>query len=173
MSCTRFPQIWLVSFAIVLTMWVPLPLFAQNSALIFERTKIQIHTLTREKSESLAHYDVELRPEDSLKLEYIHTLNNLSSETGVLIGLNAPSITPLPAMKVYTPVDVLFIAEDGTVLQIAYAVILGEVVQPIQAKSPIKGLLFLKAGEAAAHGLLPHKSQVAAKVFTPAPNVQE
>lgn len=146
---------------------------AQSSALIFERTKLRIDTATSDEKEAPVTYDVELRPEDSLRLEYIHTLNALTPTTGVLIALGSPAMVPVPAMKVYTPVDVLFIADDGTVVQIAPNVVMGEVTQAIEAKHPVKALLFLKAGESATRKLAPRRSIVAAKIFTPAPNVQE
>lgn len=167
---------------LVLLLAMPALAAAQSTGLIFERTKLQIATsaATADPAGSAATtqppvvtYDVELRPEDSLRLEYIHTLNTLNEQNGVLIGLEAPAMIPLPPMKVYVPVDVLFIAEDGTLLQIAPNVVMGELAQTIQAKSPIKGLLFIKAGEAARRGFAPHRSLVTAKIFLTPPAVQD
>ncbi len=150
-----------------------------QTSLIFERAKIRIDATPSAKEikdnvepRATLTYSVELRPESALNLENIHTLNILTPTTGVIIAFNAPSIVSLPAMKVYTPVDVLFVAEDGAILQIMPKVVLGEISQTLQAKSPIKALLFLKAGEVEARGIRPH-DVIAGHIFTPAPNVQE
>lgn len=152
---------------------------AAQTPLVFERAKIRIDaTLSakevKENTEPRAalNYSVELRPESALNLENIHTLNLLTPTTGVVISFTAPSIVALPAMKVYTPVDVLFVAEDGTILQIMPEVVLGEIAQTLQARDPIKALLFIKSGEAQLRGIRP-RDVVAGSMFTPAPAVQE
>jgi hypothetical protein len=75
-------------------------------------------------------------------------------------------------MKVYTPIDVLFVADDGTLLQIMPNVMLGNITQTLQAHAPIKAFLFLKAGEAAARAIRPH-DVVVGNMFTAAPAIQE
>lgn len=164
----------------VLAAAVALPLMAMaQGALVFERATLAIESPPldeKEKNPKPQHptlkYDVEVRAEEALRLEYIHTLNSLSGDTGVLIHFAAPSIAALPAMKVYTPVDALFITEDGTVVQILPNVILGDITQNLQAKMPVKAFLFLKAGEAGARGIHP-RDTVTGSVFVPAPAMQE
>jgi len=152
--------------------------YAQSS-LVFERAKIRVDATLSAKdikengqARPSINYNVELRPESALNLENIHSLNILTPSAGVVIALSAPSIVSLPAMKVYTPVDVLFVSEDGTIMQIMPQVVLGEITQTLQAKFPIKALLFLKSGEALARGIRP-RDVVAGSMFTPAPAVQE
>lgn len=170
----RASLLWLALACAVLP-----PAHAEIKSLIFERAQIRIDprpvsntdkevTLTRPP----LSLDVELRGEEALSLEYIHTLNTLDDKNGVMILLTSPAIAALPAMKVYTAVDVLFVAEDGTIVQISPAVVLGELTQTIQAKSPINALLFIKAGTAAARGLRP-RDTVAGRMFSPAAPVQE
>lgn len=152
---------------------------AQARSLIFERGEIQIAVKpvkTEDGSVTALRppikLSVELRPEDSLRLEYIHTLNTLNDETGVMIALDAPASVPLPAMKVYMPVDVLFIADDGYIVQISPHVVLADITQNIQARVPIRALLFLRDGAATAYAI--HLSdRVSGKMFTPAPETQE
>jgi uncharacterized membrane protein (UPF0127 family) len=142
--------------------FVPLiPSFAQSS-LIFERAQIHIESPApndKIKNQKPPHvslvYDVEVRPEDALKLEYIHALNTLTDESGVMITLDAPSSIVLPAMKVYTAVDMLFLDEMGTVLQIMPKLVLSELTQPLRTRMPVKAILFLKEGDTAARGIHP------------------
>lgn len=117
-------------------------------------------------------YSVEIRNEEALRLEYIHTLNALTDKTGVIIFFSEPRDVALPGMKVFTPVDAVFVNNDGTVAQILPKVVLGEMTQDIRAKSPVKAFLFLKSGEAANRNIRPHDI-VTGSMFTPAPPIQE
>ncbi|MES2983576.1 MAG: DUF192 domain-containing protein [Pseudomonadota bacterium] len=150
---------------------------AQASSVIFERADVTIESPpSTDKEPKPSHptlkYSVESRPEDALRLEYIHTLNGLTADTGVLIVFDAPSMVPLPAMKVYTPVDALFIADDGTVVQILPNVVLGDITQEIKAREPVKAFFFIKAGEAAMRNIHP-RDTVSGKMFAIAPPVQQ
>lgn len=166
-------------FVSVLGLLLPMVALAQVTPLIFERTAIRIESpAPREKDTTPkpTHppitLDVEVRPEDALKLEYIHTLNTLSDTSGVMIAFTAPSMVALPILKVYTPVDALFISDNGTVTQILPNVVLGELNQQIMAHEPVKAFLFLKAGLAATQGIRP-RDVVAGSMFTPTPPLLE
>jgi hypothetical protein len=117
-------------------------------------------------------YNIEVRSEDALQLEYIHTLNTLTDTTGVAITFAQPSIAALPRMQVFTPVDALLVAGDGTISQIYPDLVLAEMQQDIYAKDPIRAMLFLKAGEVALRGIKP-RDVIAGGMFTPAPPVME
>lgn len=169
---------WRASLAAVLLL-LPSLAGAQSGGLLFERAQIRIDATPQKLDEhtvATLHnpiaLDVEVRPEDSLRLEYIHTLNTLDATGGVMIAFDSPVTVALPAMKVYTPVDVLFVEDNGTIIQIMPNVVLGEINQTISAKKPIKAFLFLKAGMAAANKIHP-RDVIAARMFTPAPSVQE
>lgn len=114
------------------------------------------------------NFDVEVRSEDALRLEYIHTLNSLADNTGVIISFTKPSQYNLPAFRVPTPVDVLFVMENGTVEQIVPNIVLSDLSQEITARKPFKGFLFLKAGTVAAKGIKP-KDVVSSRVFNAGP----
>lgn len=177
---TRIPTraFWRASIATL--MLLPLAgAHAQTRSLIFERAEIRIDSPPideKDKNPKPPHapmrLDVEVRGEDALALEYIHTLNTLNPGSGVMIVFDIPSIVSVPAMKVYTPVDVLFVADDGTLLQIVPSVTLGEIAQNVKAKGPIKALLFIKSGEALARGLHP-RDMVVGSMFTPPVPTQE
>lgn len=170
---------WHISLALLMFAAPHFAAVAQNAPLIFNQAEIRIDSPAPNENDpkpkpphAPARYDVEVRGEDALRLEYIHTLNTLSEHTGVMIVFDSPTVTALPAMKVYTPVDVLFIADEGTVLQISPNLVLGEISQLVQARAPVKAFLMLKAGVAAAHGLHP-RDIVAGSMFIPPLPVQE
>lgn len=163
--------------SLIAALLLPAMAWAQATPIIFERTSVRIDpapivgeqgeaTLLREPTT----YDIEFRSEDALKLEYIHTLNTLTEVTGILVMFSAPVMAPLPAWQVFTPVDALFVAEDGTILQILPNVTLGEMTQDVMARDPVKAFLFLKAGQVAARAIQP-RDQVTGGMFTPAPPV--
>ena len=165
-----------ISFALAL---LPAVVFAQVTPVIFERTDIRIDpapiggregeaTLMRDPS----MYNIELRSEDALKLEYIHTLNTLTDNTGVMILFSAPMVAPLPAMQVFTPVDAVFVGANGTIVQILPNVALGEMTQDIIAREPVQAFLFLKAGQVAARMIQPHDT-IRGTMFTPTPPVMQ
>ena len=148
-----------------------LPAAAQ---MIFVRADIRIDPTLKEGEPQRISltYNIELRAEDALGLDYIHTLNTLTYTTGVAILFNEPSIAALPRMQVFTPVDALFVTENGTILQIYPNVVLGDLQQDIYAKDPIAGFIFLKAGEVQARGIRPH-DVVAGSMFAAAPPLME
>lgn len=144
--------------------------YAQVTPVIFERENIRIESpiskmMMKEPKEgeaaplAVTHvplvFDVEIRPEDALRLEYIHTLNSLTDSTGVMIAFTAPSVVALPPLQVPTPVDALFVMNDGTIAQILPNVLLADLTQEIVADKPIKAFLFLKAGTVAAKLIQP------------------
>jgi uncharacterized membrane protein (UPF0127 family) len=156
------------------------PALAQQSGLTFARADIQIHPATPAPAKdgemvmvrpSLT-YNVEVRSQDALRLEYIHTLNTLTDNTGVMITFNHPSNVSLPYMQVPTPVDALFVGSDGTVLQIVPNAILSNISAPISATEPVKAFLFLKAGQATARFIKP-RDTITGNMFTPAPSLQQ
>lgn len=174
MTCRRISKL---SSLIALAWLVAAPVHAQP--LIFERADIRVDPVaivpikpgdTEAAPRIPITYNVEVRAEDAMKLEYIHTLNTLTPTTGVVISFNVPSIAALPRMQVFTPVDALYVAEDGTIMQIYPDVVLAELAQDIYSKEPIKGFVFLKAGEVDARGILP-KDIISGPMFYAAPPV--
>lgn len=180
------PRSRFTSLAAALCLLAMAPAAMAQTAVIFERTKIRIDpvapvaevpTKDGEHAAQLVpraavNYDIEERGEEALQLEYIHTLNTLTDSTGVAIVFNPPGVVALPRMQVFTPVDVLFVAEDGTILQIYPDATLGTLDQDVYAKDPVRAFVFLKAGEVAAKNIRP-RDVIAGTMFTPAPPVLE
>lgn len=159
-------------------LWVALPAHAQG--LIFERENIRIESPAgapaADGKPRATHapltFDVEVRPEDALRLEYIHTLNALADNSGVVIAFAAPTIVSLPALKVPTPVDTLFVAENGMIIQILPNTVLADLTQEIVAHKPIKAFVFLKAGTVKAQEIKP-QDIIRGSTFSAAPPVME
>lgn len=178
--CLRFVSCVLAVCGLSAVAWA-------QTAVIFERTSIRIDPVAVVEAPPTAEgevppaalpartslsFDIEMRGEDALQLEYIHTLNTLSERTGVAIIFDPPGVVALPRMQVFTPVDVLFVAENGVILQIYPDATLGTLDQDVYAKDPVRAFIFLKAGSAAKQQILP-KDVVAGTMFTPAPPVLE
>lgn len=168
---------WFSSLLIAALMATPVP----AQPLVFERADIRIDPVaivaikpgdSEAPPRTPVPYNVEVRSEEAMKLEYIHTLNTMTETTGVVIAFNAPSIAALPRMQVFTPVDALYVAEDGTIMQIYPDVVLAELNQEVYSKEPIKGFVFLKAGEVAARGILP-RDIISGPMFYAAPPVMQ
>jgi uncharacterized membrane protein (UPF0127 family) len=163
----------------VVLMALAAPALAQNP-LIFARETIRIEPTTSTEAtannaalpprESI-RYDVEIRNADALRLEYIHTLNTLTPATGILIALDAPEMRAMPAYSVMTPVDVLFVAEDGSIVQIYPEAIMADLTQAIEAPSEVKAFIFLKSGQAKVRAIRP-RDRVYGSPFNPPPPVQ-
>lgn len=161
------------ALSVVLLAAMSTPAIAQ---VLFERADIRIDPPPAASDEPVAarparlsyHYNIEVRGEDAFQLEYIHTLNTLTDTTGVAILLSEPAIAGLPNWQVQTPVDALFVAADGRIVQIFPAITLASLQQEIYAKEPIRAVLFLKSGEAALRGIRP-RDAIAGSMFTPAP----
>lgn len=190
MSCRKEPW-WnkRAGFALLFGCLALLPAagLAQSTSVIFERINIRIDPMgpapvapvPKDGKEAKppaprtsTEYNVEVRGEDALKLEYIHGLNTLTDATGVMIVFNVPSQVALPALHDYTAVDALFLSGDGTILQILPNVVLADLQESISAKQPVKAFLFLAAGQVAARHLLP-RDVVAGSMFIPAPPLMQ
>ena len=156
---------------------------AQTSPVIFERQDIVIlpadisvqtieqgREIAPPKDHSPLRFSVEIRPEDAMKLEYIHTLNTLTDTTGVMIAFTLPTLVSLPSFTVSTPVDVLFVDQQGIILQMLPGVIPANITQDIMAKEPVRAFIYLKNGIIKAKNIRPG-DRVESTVFTPPPPV--
>lgn len=175
-------QRWLTALALLFATAISLPAAAQ---VIFQRERLlidpppvtRISTAEGEEEKKQAtpesprptqEFLVEVRSEDALNLEYIHTLNDLTDNSGVMIGFTVPSIVSVPTMKVYSAVDVLFIDADGGIVQILPNIVPAEINRDIAAATPISAFLYLKAGEAKRRDIRP-KDVVTHNLFNAKP----
>lgn len=70
----------------------------------------------------------------------------LTQSNATLFVLGKPDRVPLEPGTIYAPVDVLFVGEDGGILQILPNVKLSELEETVIAEKPVKAFLHLKAG---------------------------
>ena len=172
-------------FLVLALLGAPLMAAAQTSPVIFERQDIVIYpavkpAITNDAGEEVApapdrsplRFSVEIRSEEAMKLEYIHTMNTLTETTGVMIVFTLPTMVSLPNFSVTTPVDVLFVDDQGFILQMLPGVVPANITQDIMAKSPVRAFIYLKAGTIKATKLRP-RDRVESPVFTPPPPVIE
>ena len=113
-------------------------------------------------------FNVEVRPEDALKLEYIQALTQLNDTNGVMIAFGAPTIAPLPYFRVQQATDVLFVDDAGMILQIYPGHVPMDISREIYADKPIKALIYLKEGTVKARDIRP-RDVVQSRVFNPPP----
>lgn len=109
---------------------------------------------------------VEIRPQDALRLEWIHTLNKLGEDEGVMIVLNEAMQLPLMPLQVFTPVDVVVADARGLVSQLIPNVVLATLNEDIVANRPTRAFIYLRAGSIDAYGILPN-DRIDHPYFTP------
>ena len=183
----------ILMFLMLCTLWLPIAhaqesmlMGAESAPIIFQRESIRILPTAPEKpTEQTTEaspqntipnprfpivYSVEIRDERALGFDYIHALNQLNTTNGVLIFFSAPTVTPLPRFQIHKPVDVLFINEQGVILEILPNHIPGEQTQDILANEPVKAWLYIMAGQVAARDIRPHDT-VQGNIFTAAPAI--
>lgn len=127
----------------------PPPAKSQVVENIEDKTTLPAKTAAQKQKNDvrISHqFSGEIRGEEALTLEYIHTLNTLDEYSTVMILLDAPSIVSLPIYNVYTPIDVAFVDNDGEIIQIIPSIVPAEITRDIQAKTPIRALIFFKTG---------------------------
>ena len=158
---------------------------AWQRPVIFQREVIRIHTpaapviLKEEEEEEeeptppqpkVIEFTVEVRSEDALRLDWIHTLQSLPNDGGVMIVFDYATDLPLIPSEVYTPLDVLFVEPSGRVLQVMPEAVLANIEEDIYASKPILAFLYLKGGICEQNGILPG-SRIEHPAFNPGPKV--
>lgn len=116
------------------------------------------------------YFDTEIRSEDSLKLEWFLSLDNMPSGRATMIVFDEPLERPLPLAKIYKPIDVLVLGDDGAILAILPEIVLATQTKVISVDMPVKAFMFIRAGEAALLQIKP-KDMVQHTLFTLNPTV--
>jgi uncharacterized membrane protein (UPF0127 family) len=106
---------------------------------------------TRVKKEVM----VNIRPEVFLQQPGVFNLQPFMDAGGLLIILTDPRINALQANNIYASVDVLFIAADGTITQIAPSITPSNLEGSIDTQDETTALLFLKDGESESKDIRP------------------
>lgn len=111
---------------------------------------------TEAPAEKIKHYfKVEVRGPSALKMEWFFSLDSLKDTEGMMIMYDYPQQFLLEPNKIYKPVDILFIDEEGAIKAIAPNIILSNITKAMQPDSPMKAMLFLKGGTTGERGIMP------------------
>lgn len=112
----------------------------------------------------------EMRDENALKLDWVHSLSRISEQRTMTILFNPPRYDIIRAQAMHQPLDVISISPEGVILQIVPNLVLAELSQPIMTKEVCRARLILKGGAAGILGLVPG-DRIEHPLFTPAPQV--
>jgi uncharacterized membrane protein (UPF0127 family) len=97
-------------------------------------------------------------------------LGGLSEKKGLFLILPYPTIAPLTRSAHYAPVDVVFIDEQGVIVQTAPMLVLSELKEEMYPQSEIKAFLLLKGGSCEKLSIRP-ADKVRHDIFTSAPHI--
>ena len=172
-----------------------LPALAQmpsGSGLIFSRERVFIETMftvepkKEEKGEKdkegdskpdkptteerRYYFDTEIRPEESLKQEWFHSLANMQEGRATMVVFKEAQPRSLPLARIYKPVDVLVLGEDGAILAILPDITLATQTREINVDMPVKAFMFMKNGEVS-HLQIKPKDMATHAIFTRNPTV--
>ena len=115
-------------------------------------------------------YLAEVRDERALHLEEMHSLTQLAENSAIAIAYNAPTVIALPRYHVRQKMDVLFVDDEGTILQMLPSHIPAESNAQLISDTPIKAWVYLKEGQIAARDIRP-QDRVEGSMFTPPPPI--
>lgn len=97
----------------------------------------------------------DIRGEDVIRLDSINNLSRLKEDAGLLIMLDYPLDMPLIPNSFRKPLDILFINENGIIIQIAPRLVLADLKQEMFVGKPIKAFLYLVGGTCEAKSIAP------------------
>ncbi len=114
--------------------------------------------------------DVEIRSVQALQSEWFYSASQAQADKAVMIMFDPPTDVPLMNMRIYEPLDVIYIDEEGKIIQIVPEVVLADLQEPIGAEHLVRSWLFLQGGSAERLDIRP-KDRVEHPLFNPRPRV--
>lgn len=112
----------------------------------------------------------ELRSEQALRLDWVHSLSRLGERDSMTIIFDPPRYSAIYPLNFYQPLDILSIDPRGRIIQIVPELVLFELGEAIDSGEPIRARLFLPGGTAEALGIRPG-DRVQHPLFTPGPRI--
>lgn len=112
----------------------------------------------------------EIRSDQVLKLDWVHSLKTLRNDMGMLILFDPPTNRALSRENMYATVDVLFINAEGTIIQIVPDLNLSQLRDRVTAKEPVRAWMYLQGGAVKAFNIKPG-DQLNHPLFSPKPVV--
>lgn len=123
-----------------------------------------------EPRETIRFY-TELRDEQALKLDWVHSLNRISAQRTMTILFDPPRYDHIQRQNVYQPIDILSISPQGRIVQIASEIVLADLNAPIETSSRVKARLVLQGGAAKQLEIQPG-DRVEHPAFVPEPKIE-
>ena len=115
---------------------------------------------------------VDIRPESILYQQNMFTFNPFANASGLLIWLGSPKQATLETIRIFSAVDILYMASDGKIVQIVPSIVPSEIAEPITTSKPVIAMLLLQAGECEKLDILPG-DRVEHALFKAKPKVLE
>jgi uncharacterized membrane protein (UPF0127 family) len=95
----------------------------------------------------------ELRDEQALKLDWVHSLNRINAERTMTILFDPPRYDLIIAQNTYQPIDIISISPEGIITQIVPNLVLAALSSPIESSTPTRARLIVAGGAAEILGL--------------------
>jgi len=99
--------------------------------------------------------DVDIRGEEVIRQDSANTFNRIGPTNGLMVVLNQVVDMPLIPISYRKPLDILFVNENGIILQIAPRLVMANLQQEMFVGKPIRAFLFLPPGSCEAMGIRP------------------
>jgi uncharacterized membrane protein (UPF0127 family) len=119
--------------------------------------------------ESFQFY-TDIRDENALRLDWVHSLNRINEERTMTILFDPPRYDQIMPQPVHQPLDIISVAPDGTIFQIAPNLNLSQLHAPIETNQRARARLIVQGGASELLGLRVG-DVVRHPAFTPRPEV--
>lgn len=110
---------------------------------------------TKPKPRLKKEVTVNIRPESYLEQPGVFNFQPFMDAGGLLVMLREPRRNALKTNNIYSSVDVIFIASDGQIMQIAPSITPSNLEESVDTEDDTSALLFLKAGESDSKDIRP------------------
>lgn len=137
-----------------------------------EQTKEQDKAEKEAPIPSKHEMDVEVRDDQIPADRGMYINYKLDDEHALMTYFAESDVHALTQEQIYNTIDVLFVREDGTIVQIVPEISLTDMEDDITYEKPIRAFIFLQAGLAGAWGLQPG-DHVVHGLFSPKPKIQK
>lgn len=122
---------------------------ARAASMSFERSAVVIHT-----AGGARRFDVEMAVTPDQRARGLQYRDELARDAGMLFDYGEPQQASMWMKNTYVPLDMLFIAADGRIVNIAEDTVPLSLT-PIRSDGPVRAVLEVRAGTAERLGIEP------------------
>lgn len=141
-------SIYTLAVVIICNFFLAFSAFAENSAVIFNREPIIIHTEKGNKS-----YNVEIATSNEQLEHGLMNRESLAENEGMLFLFDHEQIINMWMKNTLIPLDMLFIDNTGKIVHIAHNAVPNSLTVINAGDKPVLSVLELKGGAARAHNI--------------------